>query len=646
MSSSPESPPLPTKPPRKETLNIGPPSNPQSPPRQTSSTPSTPPDPSVHGKLSPPSEYDAHQADLSIPRSQGTTTSPQTPKSPKDTPKASAWPAQPQQPTMAPPKSPPTPSSVPLNLTAFHPLPPRTTGTASTPSTPTTPTVARRPSTIPSLDKHSRDGKQDLVEIPPRPLQDELKLSGDNDSFRLGSGSDVEMLERKGGATSSVVELGTGKSKKGKIQWKSCTWQKTAAILFGEYICMAILAFPWAYSILGLIPGIIASVCVSASVCYTSLTLWKYCLRHPECEDICSLGQSILGGGAWAWWFTMVMFVLNNTFIQGMHVVLGGMFLNTLTGHSMCTVYFYIITAVVSFFLSLPRPFSALSTMAGLSGVTTFLMILLSIIFSGVLFSRSHASPPTPAGTPIGLNLWPKQGTTYIQGAMAFLNIAYTFIGQLALPTFIAEMKNPMQFPRVVYAVSFAELAIAVLAGSLILYFKAEMAVGEGREVVFNAPEFTDNPVFKKICICFGLPTILFLGVMFSTLSSKFLFFLIFPATSRHRDDKTLKSRLTWCSLHALTWTAAFLIASVIPIFSDLLGLMCAVFDSFLGFIFWGLAWIRLRKEDIKSQVEHERALLVGGAVTLGGVAGRRRWWKGKGLVGKLEVAVNLGLLV
>lgn len=30
----------------------------------------------------------------------------------------------------------------------------------------------------------------------------------------------------------------------------------------------------------------------------------------------------------------------------------------------------------------------------------------------------------------------------------AYLNIAYTFIGQITLPSFIAEMKEPKDFPK------------------------------------------------------------------------------------------------------------------------------------------------------------------------------------------------------
>ena len=47
-----------------------------------------------------------------------------------------------------------------------------------------------------------------------------------------------------------------------------------------------------------------------------------------------------------------------------------------------------------------------------------------------------------------------------------------------------------------------------------------------------------------------------------------------------------------------LTYNRAFIIAEVIPFFSDLLGLMSSLFDSFFGFIFWGVAFIRMRRVD------------------------------------------------
>ena len=49
---------------------------------------------------------------------------------------------------------------------------------------------------------------------------------------------------------------------------------QTAALLFAEYICLAIMSFPYSYSVLGLVPGLILTVVVAALVLYTSLVVW------------------------------------------------------------------------------------------------------------------------------------------------------------------------------------------------------------------------------------------------------------------------------------------------------------------------------------------------------------------------------------
>lgn len=76
------------------------------------------------------------------------------------------------------------------------------------------------------------------------------------------------------------------------------------------------MSFPYSYSVLGLVPGIILTVVVAALVLYTSLVLWEFCLRHPEVRDVCDIGQMLFWGKTSAWYITAVMFILNNTFIQ------------------------------------------------------------------------------------------------------------------------------------------------------------------------------------------------------------------------------------------------------------------------------------------------------------------------------------------
>lgn len=111
--------------------------------------------------------------------------------------------------------------------------------------------------------------------------------------------------------------------------------QQTAALLFSEYICLAMMSFPWSYSILGLVPGLILTVVVAGLVLYTSLVIWyvvfipflalsktsanpdrRFCLRHPHVRDVCDIAQYLFWDSKIAWYLTAIMFLLNNTFIQ------------------------------------------------------------------------------------------------------------------------------------------------------------------------------------------------------------------------------------------------------------------------------------------------------------------------------------------
>ena len=97
------------------------------------------------------------------------------------------------------------------------------------------------------------------------------------------------------------------------------------------------MSFPYSYSVLGLVPGLILTAVQAAFVLYTSLIVWydsaalslkqltysrrEFCLRHPETRDVCDIGQMLFGNSKAAWYLTAVMFLLNNTFIQGLHVL-------------------------------------------------------------------------------------------------------------------------------------------------------------------------------------------------------------------------------------------------------------------------------------------------------------------------------------
>jgi hypothetical protein len=281
------------------------------------------------------------------------------------------------------------------------------------------------------------------------------------------------------------------------------------------------------------------------------------------------------------------MFILNNTFIQGLHCLTGAKYLNTMTGHGLCTIGFSAIVATISFFASLPRTFNTLALLGTASAFFTFISVILATIFSGI---EDHPAKYPKFGEPRVLAI-PEAGTTFVAGMSAFMNISYTFIGQITLPSFIAEMKNPRDFPKALWAVTIAEVILFSLVGSIIYAYTGTQ--------YYTAPAFgsLSNEVYKKVSFSFMIPTIIFLGVLYASVSARFVFFRIFAGT-RHMGSHTVVGWASWAAILLCTWILAFIIAEVIPFFSDLLSLMSSLFDSFFGFIFWGMAYLRMRRAD------------------------------------------------
>ncbi|KAI9871940.1 MAG: hypothetical protein M1823_008308, partial [Watsoniomyces obsoletus] len=147
--------------------------------------------------------------------------------------------------------------------------------------------------------------------------------------------------------------------------------------------------------------------------------------------------------------------------------------------HALCTVAFAAIGAIVSFFASMPRTFNALAKLATVSAFFTFVSVILAAAFAGAEGKHgtdgyspipTHIDPVTgarvPGGEPLVLVV-PQAGTTFVMGTNAFLNIAYTFICQITLPTFIAEMKNPYDFRKSLWLVTICEIVVFGLVGAI-----------------------------------------------------------------------------------------------------------------------------------------------------------------------------------
>jgi len=270
---------------------------------------------------------------------------------------------------------------------------------------------------------------------------------------------------------------------------------------------------------------------------------------------------------------------------MGLHCLVGAKWWNTITGHGICTIGFSAITALISFGASIPRTFNGLAKIATFSALFTFISVILAAAFSG---AEGKPAGYPEKGEPTVLAV-PAAGTSFVLGMSAFMNISYTFIGQITLPSFIAEMKEPKDFPKALWVVTICEVLVFSLVGGVVYGYTGTQYM--------TSPAFgsLENEVYKKVAFTFMVPTIIFLGVLYASVSARFVFFRVFAGTE-HLGSHTFVGWAGWIAILAVLWVFAFIIAEVIPFFSDLLSLMSSLFDSFFGFIFWGVAYFRLRE--------------------------------------------------
>lgn len=202
------------------------------------------------------------------------------------------------------------------------------------------------------------------------------------------------------------------------------------------------------------------------------------------------------------------------------------------------TVSFGIIVAFVSWICSLPRTFDMLSKLGTASAFFTFISVILATIFAAIQYQP--AGYTAELGAPI-VTAFPLASTTFVSGLNAFLNISYTFIGQITLPSFIAEMKEPRDFPKALWVVTILEILVFSVVGAVVYAYVGNQYI--------TAPAFGSlDELYKKVAFSFMIPTLIFLGVLYASVSARFIFFRVFH-NSRHKNEHTVVGWVSWAGI-------------------------------------------------------------------------------------------------
>ncbi|RAH68309.1 neutral amino acid permease [Aspergillus aculeatinus CBS 121060] len=361
-----------------------------------------------------------------------------------------------------------------------------------------------------------------------------------------------------------------GNEELAEIKYKTLKWWQCGLLMICESVSLGVLSLPAAVAALGLVPAIILIVGLGILATYTGYNIGLFRERYPHIQNLADAGEILLGPfGRELFGLGQFLFCI---FVMGSHLLTFRVMMNTITDHGTCSIVFSVIGMVISMALSVPR------TMKGMTWISFFSFLS---IFSAVMITMIGVGVQDHPGRIIEATV----DTSLYRAFSAVSNIVFAYCAHVAFFGLIAEMEKPKDFKKSLFMLQGFEICLYTTAAIVVYYYV-------GKDV--QSPALSSaGPLLKKIAYGIAIPTIVGAGVVNGHIGLKYIYF-----RTCHKSDlihsRGWRSVSIWIGLGLSCWVVAWIIAEAIPVFSDLNGLISALFASWFSYGLSGVYWLHL----------------------------------------------------
>ncbi|KAH6840578.1 transmembrane amino acid transporter protein-domain-containing protein [Chaetomium sp. MPI-CAGE-AT-0009] len=360
-----------------------------------------------------------------------------------------------------------------------------------------------------------------------------------------------------------------------EINYHTLTWWQAGVVMIAETVSLGILSLPAVVATLGLAPGIAVMVFMGILSTYSGLVMGEFRKKHPWVESFGDagevMGRSIGMGKVFQEVFGWAQ-VIFQVFVMGSHLLTWTICLNTLTNSAACTIVWGVVGLGVFWVLNIPRTLRA----AGYYSFASF-----ASIFTAVMITMIDVGIEKPIGT---TSIEVARTIGFSSAFLSVTNIAVAFSGHSCFFSVMSELKQPNDWPKALMLLQVCDTVLYIIV-SVVVYIHV------GPNVPSPALSAAASPVIRKIIWGIALPTIVLAGVIFAHVAAKYIFVRVFSGT-KHVAKRTALGRIGWLGITATIWIIAWIIAQSIPVFSNLLGLVCALFASWFSYGIPGSLWL------------------------------------------------------
>ncbi|KAK4938263.1 hypothetical protein LTR10_021242 [Elasticomyces elasticus] len=396
--------------------------------------------------------------------------------------------------------------------------------------------------------------------------------------------ADVEVADGELGRVDAtrIGAFGQAAAAGGK-QYRVLGRWKAGFVFIHTEVGIGILSLPSVLKTLGLIPGLIAILGIGLLATYTAYLYLLFWRRYRHIDNLPD-AMYVLGGKPLAI-VGAVGLIINLSFACASSVLTMSIALNTLSGHSMCTVAFVGFAALVCYVLCMPRTMNFVSYFS--APATLAIIIPIFIVIGSLVHGKPQSAPA----------VWEKEmhlvGNPSFRSAFsAILSIFYAFGGRQGFLSVAAEMRDPSRdyVPALIMLQCFAIPMYLITGGAI--YGLAGQYV--------TSPALGSAPLIPaKAAYGILLITLFNTGLFYSHAGIKYLYIVVMRDALKIPEQMTrnnVKSWGIWVSLATAFWTLVFLLANAIPSFSNIIGVSSALLVGWFSFGLPGIFWLHLNK--------------------------------------------------
>ena len=151
----------------------------------------------------------------------------------------------------------------------------------------------------------------------------------------------------------------------------------------------------------------------------------------------------------------------------------------------------------------------------------------------------------------------------------------------------MSELRKPEDYVKSLFMLQISDVTLYLIAAAVIYNY--------GGDKVASPALGSASPLLAKIAYGVAIPTIVVAGVVNAHVATKYVYVRKWRGTDV-MSQRAGKSVFSWWLITAVLWFVAWIIAEAIPSFSDLLGLVSALFASWFTYGLSGIFWLFMNK--------------------------------------------------